>query len=287
MRTQPMKSQIAIVTDSTSDIPAGLAAERQIFVTPLHILWGDEDLLDGLDISRQEFYRRLITDPRHPTTSQPTPDEFATMFQRARDATDASAVIVVTISAALSGTYNAALQAVRLVDFPVHLVDSRTTSGALGLLALAIADLRDRGARTAEILQQAQEYVSRTRAILAIDTLEFLHRSGRVSAARRWIGALLQIKPILFVKEGRLEALETVRTRTRALERMLEIFSGWVDPARPLHVAILYGDTPQGADDYEAMIKERWNPVFIMKVIASSAVGVHTGPGAMGLTLFQ
>ncbi len=282
-----MKSNIALVTDSTSDIPADLATRRQIFVTPLHILWGDQDLLDGIDISRQEFYRRLVTDPRHPTTSQPTPEEFAAMFQRARDAVDASAVIAVTISADLSGTYNAARQALSLVDFPVHLVDSRTTSGALGLLTLALADLRDSGATAAQIIQKAHEYVSRTRATLTIDTLEFLHRSGRVSAARRWLGALLQIKPILHVKDGRLEALEAVRTRTAALKRMLEIFNHWVDPDRPLHIAILYGDTPQDADAYEAALKERWNPAFIMKVIASSAVGVHTGPGAMGLTLFQ
>lgn len=282
-----MKPKIAIVTDSTSDIPSALAAERQIFVAPLHILWGGQDLLDGVDISREEFYRRLTTDPHHPTTSQPAPEEFADLFQRARDATDASAVLAVTISAAISGTYNSAEQAARLVDFPVHLVDSRTTSGALGLLALAIADLRDSGAPVEQIVQQAREYVSRTRAILTIDTLEFLHRSGRVSAARRWIGALLQMKPILYVNNGRLEALEAVRTRNAALTRMLELFNSWVDPHRPLHVAILYGDTPQDADAYEAALKERWNPAFIMKVIASSAVGVHTGPGAMGLTLFQ
>lgn len=282
-----MKPKIAIVTDSTSDISAALAAERQIFVAPLHILWGDQDLLDGVDISREEFYRRLTTDPHHPTTSQPAPEEFASLFQRARDATDASAVLAVTISAAISGTYNAAEQAAKLVDFPVHLVDSRTTSGALGLLTLAIADLRDSGAPVEQIVQQAREYVSRTRAILTIDTLEFLHRSGRVSTARRWIGALLQMKPILYVNDGRLEALEAVRTRNVALARMLEIFNSWVDPHRPLRVAILYGDTPQDADAYEAALKERWNPTFIMKVIASSAVGVHTGPGAMGLTLFQ
>jgi DegV family protein with EDD domain len=282
-----MTARIAIVTDSTCDIPASLAAERKIHVLPLHIIWNGQDLLEGIDISREEFYRRLVSEPVSPTTSQPTPEEFADLFQRARDETDAEDVIAVTVSADLSGTYNAAEQALKLVDFPVHLVDSRTTSGALGLHVLAIADVRDSGAPKAEVIQKAYEFVSRTRAMLTIDTLEFLHRSGRVSAARRWIGTMLQIKPILYVKDGKLEALEAVRTRKRALARMMEIFNTWIDGSKPLYVAILFGDTPEDADVYEAELRERWNPAFIMKVIASSAVGVHTGPGAMGLTLFQ
>jgi DegV family protein with EDD domain len=282
-----MPSQIAIVTDSTSDIPADLARSRQIFVTPLHIIWGAESLRDGIDISRQSFYNRLAIDPIHPSTSQPTPNEFADMFQRARDATDAAKVLAVTISSALSGTFSAAKQAAELVDFPVHLVDSRTTSGALGLLAIALADLRDTGAPADEIIDKATDYVTRTRAILTIDTLKFLHRSGRVTGARRWIGTALQIKPILHVDDGHLQPLEAVRTRPKALRRMMEIFTDWIDESKPLYTAILYGTTPDDADEYEAKLAARWRPKFMMKVIASSGVGVHTGPGAMGLTLFQ
>lgn len=282
-----MKSPIAIVTDSTSDIPHELAAERQIYIAPIHIQWGDKSYRDGIDMSREEFYRRLPVDPIHPSTSQPSPQEFADLFQKARDETDAEAVVAITISKDLSGTHNAAQQALKLVDFPVHLIDSRTTSGALGLHTLAVADQRDAGAPIEEVIARAREYVLRTRATLTIDTLEFLYRSGRVSAARRWIGTLLQIKPILHVKDGKLEALEAVRTRTTALRRMMDLFNSWVDPERPLSIAILYGDTPDVADAYEEELRERWDPRFIMKVIASSAVGVHTGPGAMGLTLFQ
>ena len=282
-----MPTPIAIVTDSTCDIPASLAAERQINVLPLHIQWGNQSLRDGIDISREEFYRRLPIDPVHPSTSQPTPEEFADLFQRARDASNAQEVLAVTVSSELSGTHNAALQAIKLVDFPVRLIDSRTTSGALGLLTLAIADLRDANLPVEEVVHKAQSYVTRTKATLTIDTLEFLYRSGRVSAARRWIGSLLQIKPILYVKDGKLEALEAVRTRSNALRRMMDIFNSWIQPGLDLSVAILYGDTPKDADMFETEIQERWNPRFIMKVIASSAVGVHTGPGAMGLTLFQ
>ena len=282
-----MPTPIAIVTDSTSDLPADLAAARQIHVTPLHILWGKEQLRDGVDLSREAFYRRLATARDMPTTSQPSPGDFAAAFEAARHAANAEAVLAVTISAGLSGTYAAATEAARMVDFPVHVVNSRTTSGALGLFALALADARDRGTPIDTIKTLAADLTHRTRAILAIDTLEFLHRSGRVSAVRRWLGTALQIKPILYVRNGRLEPLEAVRTRQRAITRMLDIFNTWVDPDRPLHIAILHSDRPQEAEALEATLRERWNPAFSMQVIASSAVGVHTGPGAMGLTLLQ
>jgi DegV family protein with EDD domain len=282
-----MKTKVAIVTDSTSDIPLDMAAERQIYIAPMNIIWGQQSYKDSLELSREAFYERLPRDPELPSTSQPSPGEFADLYQRARDETDAEAVVAITISAELSGTHSSAQQAQKMVDFPVHLVDARTTSGALGLHTLAVADLRDEGAPLETVIQQAQAYAQRTRAILTINTLEFLYRSGRVSAARRWIGAALQIKPILYVKDGRMEALEAVRHRGRALSRMLEIFNSWIDPTRPVHIAILYGDTPENADEYEAILQETWQPVRMLKLLASSAVGVHTGPGAMGLTLFQ
>ncbi len=282
-----MGTRIAIVTDSTCDIPQEIAQDRRIFVAPISIVWGNETLRDGIDISRPDFYRRLTTERDLPTTSQPSPADFAEIFQRARDETDAEVVVALTISSDLSGTYNSARQAKDMVDFRVELVDSRTTSGALGLAALAVADARDSDTPLDELIQTAHSMAHRTKAILTINTLEFLHRSGRVSAARRWIGTALQIKPILYVVDGRMEALEAVRTRTRALSRMMEIFTGWIDNSRPVYAAILYGTTPEDAQAYETQLREFCNPAFLMTTIASSAVGVHTGPGAMGLTLLQ
>lgn len=282
-----MGTRIAIVTDSTSDIPQDIAQERQIYVAPIQIIWGKDHLRDGIDISRPAFYERLKVDRQLPTTSQPSPAEFANTLQKARDETDAEKVIALTISSDLSGTYSSAQQAVGMVDFPVELIDSRTTSGALGLAALAVADWRDQQIPLDELVQKAHTLAHRTRAVLTINTLEFLHRSGRVSAARRWIGTALQIKPILHVNDGRMEPLETVRTRTRALNRMMDIFTGWIDRSQPVYTAILYGDTPEDADVYEEKLRRQVNPAFLMKTIASSAVGVHTGPGAMGLTLLQ
>ncbi len=282
-----MKSTIAIVTDSTSDIPPEMAEDRQIFLVPLHIMWGQENLRDGVDITRQAFYERLAVEPELPTTSQPSPGEFAAVLQRARDETDAETVIAVTISSALSGTHASAQQAVKMVDFPVHLVDSRTASGALGLHVLAVANARDRGASAQEAIRLADEYTRRTRAMLTVDTLEYLHRSGRVTGLRRWIGTALQVKPILHVVDGRIVPLESARGRRNSLRRMLEIFGSWVDASKPLHVAILHGNSSDEADMFEAEIVRRWPPAFLMKVLASATVGAITGPKAMGLTLLQ
>lgn len=282
-----MSSPIAIVTDSTSDIPPEMAEERQIHVVPLHIMWGKQTLRDGVDISRQQFYERLVIEPELPTTSQPAPGEFADVLQRARDAAGAEAVVAVTISSALSGTYTSAEQAASMVDFPVILVDSRTASGALGLLVLAIADLRDRGESIAAITEAAKGFIARTRAALTVDTLEYLHRSGRVNGVQHWIGSALQIKPILHVVEGAIVPLATARGRQRSLRRMMELFVEWIDPTIPLRVTILHGNSIEDADAYEAELVERFNPVFIMKVLASATVGAITGPKAMGLTMLQ
>jgi DegV family protein with EDD domain len=282
-----MQTRVAIVTDSTSDIPPQMAAERQIHIAPLNIIWGKEAYKDGINLSREAFYERLTRDPELPQSSQPSPGEFADIFQHARDETDAEAVVAITISAGISGTYSSAIQAVNMVDFPVHVVDSLNTSGALGLHTLAVADLRDQGVPVETLIEQAQAYAQRTRAILTIDTLEFLHRSGRVSTARRWLGTALQIKPILYVTEGRMEALEAVRYRKRALTRMLEIFNSWIEPGKPVHIAILHVGAPDDAEAYAAALQEKWQPVRMLKVLTSGAVGVHTGPRAMGLTLFQ
>ncbi|MBN1966803.1 MAG: DegV family protein [Anaerolineae bacterium] len=282
-----MPAQFAVVTDSTSDIPPALAQEHRVFVTPLHVIWGGENLRDGIDISRQQFYHRLRTDPVHPSTSQPSPADFVATFNRAREATGTPAIIAVTISGALSGTFASAQQAAEQVDFPVHVVDSRTTSGALGLHALQVAADRDAGVSFAEAVTRAESYSTRTLAMLTVDTLTYMERSGRVSGVQRRIGNILHLKPIIEVIDGQMQLRESVRGRKRSLERLLELFGARIDPARPLHVAVLHGDAPDVADDIAARIAARWQPVFAMTGPGSAAVGVHTGPGAIGLTLFQ
>ena len=282
-----MAGPIAIVTDSTADIPAPLAAERRIHVVPMHILWEGRDLRDRIDIDSEVFYTRLVKTRELPTTSQPSPVEFADAFQRARDETDAEAVIALTISSKLSGSYNAALEAIKLVDFPAFVVDTLTGSLAHGLAVLALADARDAGISPEKAADFARQAAARTKMIFALDTLEFLYRSGRISNLRRWIGTALRIKPILHVKDGGIALLEQAHTRRRMLCRLIEIFEQVVDPAKPLHMGVLHGNAIDDMQAFLAEITARWKPARLIQSTVCASIGVHTGPGSLGFAIFQ
>ncbi len=282
-----MKARIAVVTDSTADIPAQLAKERQIYVAPMHIYWEGKDLRDGIDMQPAEFYHRLETSRSVPTTSQPTLPEFTEIFQRARDEHDAEAVVVLTISSKLSGTFNAANQARKLVDFPVHVVDSLTGSLAHGLTVLSLADARDQGISPEEAVSLAQDIAARTKMIFALNTLEFLYRSGRVNNLQRILGAALRIKPILHVKDGGITLFEQVRTRRRQMNRLLEIFEETVDQSLPLRIGILHGNAIEEMQSFVDEITSRWKPALLVTNTVCAPVGVHTGPGALGFAILQ
>ncbi len=282
-----MSARIAIVTDSTSDIPKDIARERGIYVVPLHIMWGTETLRDGVDITTEQFYERLAIEPELPTTSQPTPTEFADAFQQARDETDAEGILVLTISADLSGTYSSAVQAVKMVDFPVRVVDTRVTSLGQTLCVLEAADARDQGASLEEAAALAESLVGRTLVIFTVNTLEYLHKGGRIGGAQRLIGTALNIKPILHVVNGRVEARESIRTRKRALRRLVEIFNEVVDPTRPLKVGVLHGQSADETHEMENVITTRYRPESVITAPVGCAIGTHTGPGVVGFTILQ
>lgn len=282
-----MDPQFAIVTESTADIPPELAVERQILTTPMHIHWNGQDLRDGIDIDPVTFYERLVTSPTHPTTSQPTIPEFIETFERARQVTKAAAVIVLTMSARLSGTYNAACQAAREVSFPVFALDTRTGSLAHGLTALALADARDEGISPEDGIRLAERLAARTRMIFALDTLEYLYRSGRVNNLQRLLGAALQIKPILHVQDGGITMYEQVRTRRRQIARLLKILEELVDSTRPLRIGVLHGNAFEEMQEFVGEVKRRWNPIQLVTNTVCPPVGVHTGPGSLGFALLQ
>jgi len=275
--------KIAIVADSTCDLPAAMAAERGIVITPLHIIWGDQTYTDGINITSEQFYQRLVRDPKLPKTSQPAPGEFADKFRLAREKHNADAVVCVTISKKLSGTYASAEAARNLVDFPVEVVDSLTGSIAMGFVALVAADARDQGASLQEIVKTAQDSALRTQMLFAPNTLEFLHRGGRIGGAKRLIGTALNIKPILHVKDGAVEALESVRTRKRVVSRLIEIGTQYRD-RRPLWLGVPHTNPP----DLQLFLDELRNTIQPDRLITSLAcppIGVHIGPEALGLAI--
>ena len=282
-----MTAKFAIVTDSTSDLPSQIVSDRQIYITPLHILWGQDHYVDGVDMSPEAFHERLASDSKLPTSSQPTPNEFVAMYKRAIEETGAEGILALTLSADLSGTYASAVSAASDVDFPVRVVDTRTASVATGLIVMRTADARDKGMSLDDAAELAQSYAASSELFFMVDTLEYLHRGGRIGGARRLLGTALNIKPILYVNDGRVEPSESIRTRKRAVNRLVEMVEEKVDPSRPLYIAVLHSNAEADAEALEATIRQRWQPKQIIKNTVSAVISVHTGPGALGCAILQ
>jgi DegV family protein with EDD domain len=283
----PVTAQFALVTDSTSDLPDDLVRQHQIYIAPLHIMWGRDHFIDGVDITPAQFYDRLAKEDQLPTSSQPSPQEFAEIFERAVKETGAPGILTLTISADLSGTYSSAVAAASMVDFPVEVVDLRTASIATGLSVLKLAQVRDAGMPLQEALALAQSFASRTQLIFSVDTLEYLHKGGRIGGARRLLGTALNIKPVLQVIDGRVEPRESVRTRKRVLSRMVEIFEAEVDSSKPLNLGILHANAPQDAEALRTALLEHCSPELLVTTQISAVISVHTGPGAVGFAILQ
>lgn len=282
-----MAVKFALVTDSTSDIPKDLVSKNQIYVAPLHIMWGSDHLVDGIDITPETFYDRLQSDSILPTTSQPTPKEFADLYEKARAESGAEDVLTLTISSDLSGTNSSALMGAKMVDFPVHVVDIRTTTVALGLAVLKLVEARDSGATIEEGVELAQSLSTRTHTVFTLDTLEYLHKGGRIGGAQRLLGTALNIKPILHVHEGKVEPKESVRTRKRAFSRLVELADELIDPDKPLHMGVLHGQDEESAEQLAAIFQERYKPERMVVTQVATVIGVHTGPRAVGFSLLQ
>jgi len=273
---------IAIMTDSTSDLPAEASARYGIVTVPLYVLWGSEELRDGVDIDRATFYARLKRDAEHPKTSQPTPSDFREAIER----TGADEVLILTISTALSGTYNSAQQAQQLVSARVVVVDSRTTSMGLGWQVLAAARARERGAGLDEMAAEARRAGEATTTLFTVETLEYLHRGGRIGGAAWMIGTALQLKPVLAVDNatGRVEAIERIRTRRRALQRVSDLALERFGPGSHPRVAVMHAAAPEEAAVLRDDLAPRLEPTEIFVAEMTPVLGVHCGPGLVGFS---
>ncbi len=281
------KSNVAIIADSTSDLPPELVEKYNIRIIPLIINWSGESLYDGRDITTDAFYKRLATAADMPTTSQPSAGEFLEMFQRAAETADA--ILCVTISSELSGTYASAQAAKEMMDgFPIEIVDSRQASMGLGFVVLAGARALEKGATVAEAAAMARQVADQMHLMFVVDTLEFLHRGGRIGGGRRFIGSVLSIKPILGLtgNEGTIQPLGSVRTKKKAVSHMIELARGEMAGKSEIHVAVLSADSGIDAQELGAQLKSEFNPVEIHDVTLSPVLGTHVGPGAVGIACY-
>jgi len=277
--------EVAIMTDTTCDLPAEMLEAYGITAVPLYILWGDEQLVDGKDIDADKFYARLPHDPNHPTTSQPTPGDFV----KALADVEAEDVVIITLSKALSGTYESAVKAAEEVDQRLHVMDSRSLSLGLGWQVLAAARAREKGAGVDEILAAAERVRDTSSLLLTLETLEYLHRGGRIGAVSKLLGSAIQLKPVLAVDHatGVLEPVAKIRTRKRAVRRLVEATFERVDPCKPLRVAIIHGAAPDDAERLRREVETICTPLEIITGQITPVLGVHGGPGAVGLLAFN
>ncbi len=280
-----MKEQkIALITDSTCDLPHALRTNHNIHVVPLSIIWGEETLRDGIDIQPEDFYRRLVVDSTYPTTSQPTPQIFSDLYEKVKDE-GAEAIVVITISSAMSGTYESARLAATMTDVPVYLVDSKSNSMSLGWQVLAAARVREAGGDINAMIDAARKAREHMVYLVVLDTLEYLHRGGRIGGASRFIGTLLNLKPQISVNHqtGEVEAGRRTRTRKRALAALYQDFFGQLDTRKPMHIAVLHNAALPEAEKIAARIQQEFAPAELLISIVSPVLGVHTGPRAIAL----
>jgi DegV family protein with EDD domain len=279
-------SKVVIVTDSTVNLPESYIKEYDIRVVPQILIWGDKTYEDGVDIQANEFYRRLKTAEVMPSSSQVSPETFKNIFSDllAQD----YEILAVVVSAKLSGTINSVTQAMQaLPGAPIQMVDSMAASMALGFQVLQAARAAKNGASLKECRAVAERARMNCNVFFMVDTLEFLHRGGRIGGASRFLGTALNLKPILTLAEGRIEPVGKVRTQKKALEKLLTLVEKGLDHSRQNRISVLHADAAEIADEFMQECIRRFQPAEAILTEISPVIGTHTGPGTIGLAYLR
>ncbi len=269
---------IKIVTDSSADLPAQLAEELGITVVPLYVRFGNEVYRDQIDISADEFYQRLQHDPVHPSTTQPSPQDFTDVYQKL--ALEADGIVSIHISAKLSGTCNSALQGKKMIEegCPIEVIDSQTLTMGLGMISIAAAKVANAGGDIQQVVEEVKQMIPRIHLLFTLDTLKYLALGGRIGKAKALLGAVLNVKPILAIKEGEVVPAGQVRSRSKGIGRLFDFVQS---TSNVQDLAIIYNTTP---DEAQTLI-ERIAPIFAKEKIVIARLGpllgVHAGPGAL------
>ena len=273
---------VRVVTDSTADLPARLAEELGITVVPIYVRFGDKVYRDRVDIGEDEFYQRLEQSPVHPSTSQPAPTDFASAYTTLSQETDR--IVSIHLSSKVSGTYSSALQGKELAKAKCHIevVDSRSLSMGLGLIAMAAARLARAGEGLPEITNELSEAIAHTRIFGVLDSLKYLLLGGRIGKAKALLGAALNVKPMLTMREGELLPAGLARTRARGMERLYEMVKNALNIQE---LAIVHSTTPGEASSFRDRIASILDMKRIHIARLGPALGVHGGPGTLLLAL--
>ncbi|MFZ6031344.1 MAG: DegV family protein [Chloroflexota bacterium] len=276
-------SKVAVVADSTAYVPADLVSNLNIRVAPLLVNWDGQSYRDGVDMQPVAFYERLKKSKSMPTSSQVPVAAFEEVFRQLLE--QGYDVLAVTISSRFSGTLDSAVQAKAAMppDAPIELVDSLSAAGQEGLVVLAAARAAQEGLSLAECKSIAERVQANSGLFLTVETLEFLHRGGRIGGASRFLGTALNIKPIMEIVEGKISAVERVRTRNKAVARMVELVENRIAGRKPVRLFAVHANAEAEARVMLDQATQKLGAVEGILSDVSPVIGVHVGPGTLGL----
>lgn len=282
--------RIAFVTDSTAGVPADQVKQHNITVVPLQVIFGTETFRDGIDLTQDEFFTRLKAAKSLPTTSQPSVGDFEEVYKKLLSDDSVDSIISVHLSTGLSGTHNAASQAADHLassagSKKISVIDSQTVYMGEGLMVVNGARAAAQGKDHEEIVQMIEVIKSKVRLLVLVDTLEYLQRGGRIGGAQALLGGLLNIKPILHVHGGRVEPLERVRTRRKAMERLVEIGAEGTKGKR-VQIAVGHAQAAEDARALAQMTRQKMNIAEEFSSDLGPVISTHTGPGVLGFVYY-
>lgn len=278
------RRKVAIVTDGACSLTPAQGEQFGIHVVPVYVAFGEKTYRAGIDLDNEGFYRFLSTSKKLPTTAQPTAADFVNIYNQLAE--EAEEIITIVISHHMSATIQSAEMARNLFDnVPVHIVDSETVSLGLGMMAIAAARAAEQGQDAQAVLNLVESIKQKMNVIFTVNTLEYLYKGGRIGGATAFLGTALDIKPILYIKNGRIEPLERQRTRKRSVSRLLALMEQSVGK-QPVHVAILHGNASEEARQLKQSIQSQFNCVELISSDMGPVIGVHAGPGTLGLVFY-
>ena len=271
---------IKIVTDSSADLPAEVAEELGIAVVPLFARFGEKVYREQVDISLDEFYHKLEHDPVHPVTIQPSPQDFIDVYQKLSQ--EADGIVSIHLSSKLSGTYNSALQGKKMIEkeCPIEVIDTQLVTVGLGLVCMAAAKMVKAGENLTSVVAEVKQMTPSINLLALLDTLKYLALGGRIGKAKALLGSVLNVKPMITLKEGEVVPAGQVRSHSKGVERLFS----FVESASDIDdLAIAYNTTP---DEAQALA-ERLGSVFTKETIKivrlGTTLGVHMGPRALAV----
>jgi DegV family protein with EDD domain len=275
---------IGIITDSTCDIPDDLIKKYDITIIPHIIIWGTEQFRDRVDLQAVDFYKRLVTDPVYPSSSQAGIPDFVKAYEE-QISKGVKEIITLTVSSAMSGAYRMAQEAAKLVKVPVSVVDGKGPTMSLGWQVLAAARARDAGADVKSILIMLDDLKNKLVQYVCMDSIEYLQKGGRIGDAIKWVGSMLKIKPLVSINHhtGRVEPVSLARTHKAIVDQMYDKFFAHFKDAKNLHIAVLHGNVLDEALALADRIQKEFHPVELIINMTGPVLGINTGPGALAL----